>query len=78
MNDEERRIKSIFTRFDFLTQTKVRRILRVVLHLDSKVLLVSRLFAMLLTRLGTRAPIPYVHDAILNLHHIYIVVATRV
>ena len=58
-------------RFDFLTQTKVSRILRVVLHLDSEVLLVYRLFAKLLTRLGTlRAPIPYVHDAILNIVHV--------
>ena len=31
---------------------------------------------MLLARLGARAPIPYVQDAILNLRHPYIVVAT--
>ena len=47
-----------------------------MLCLDSKVLLVYRLFALLLARLGTRAPIPYVQDAILNLRHPYIVVAT--
>ena len=39
-------------------------------------LLVYGLFALLLARLGTRAPIPYVQDAILNLRHPYIVVAT--
>ena len=41
--------------------------LRVVLHLDSEVLLVYGLFTLLLARLGVRAPIPYVQDAILNL-----------
>ena len=71
MNDEERRkkerTKSIFKRFNFLTLSKVSWTLIVVLHLDSKVLLVYGLFALLLTRLGMRAPIPYVQDAILNL-----------
>ena len=72
MNDEERKkTKLIFMRSDFLTQTKVSGTFRVVLHLDSKVLLVYKLFALLLTRLGSRAPIPYVQDAILNLHHPY-------
>ena len=63
-------------RSDFLTQMKVSKILRVVLHLDSEVLLVYRLFALLLARLGMRAPIPYVQDTILNLRHPYIVVTT--
>ena len=40
-----------------------------MLYLDSEVLLVYRLFALLLARLGARAPIPYVQDAILNLRH---------
>ena len=80
MNDEEerkkerKRTKSIFMRFDFPTLLKVSGTLRVVLHLDSKVLLVYGLFALLLARLGVHAPIPYVQDAILNLHHPYIVV----
>ena len=39
-------------------------------------LLVYGLFALLLARLGAHAPIPYVQDAILNLRHPYIVVAT--
>ena len=39
-------------------------------------LLVYRLFALLLARLGACAPIPYVQDAILNLRQSYIVVAT--
>ena len=63
-------------RFDFPTLSKVSGTLRVVLHLDSEVLLVYGLFALLLARLGVCAPIPYVQDAILNLHHPYIVVAT--
>ena len=84
MNDEERkkernkerkRTKSIFMRSDFSTLAKVSRTLRVLLYLDSKVLLVYRLFALLLTRLGAHTPIPYVQDAILNLRHPYIVVA---
>ena len=57
-------------RFDFPTLSKVSGTLRVVLHLDSEVLLVY------LARLGVRAPIPYVQDAILNLRHPYIVIAT--
>ena len=82
MNDEERnkkerkRTKSIFTRFDFPTQTKVSGSWRVVLHLDSEVLLVYRLFALLLARLGVHAPTLYVQGAILNLRHPYRVVAT--
>ena len=63
-------------RFDFPTLSKVSGTLRVVLHLDSELLLVYGLFALLLARLGVRAPIPYVQDAILNLRHPYIVVAT--
>ena len=65
-------------RSDYLTQTKVSRTLQIVLYLDSEVPLVYRLFALLLTHLrtGVRVPIPYVQDAILNLHHPYIVVAT--
>ena len=63
-------------RFDFPTLSKVSGTLRVLLHLYSEVLLVYRLFALLLARLGARAPIPYVQDAILNLRHPYIVVAT--
>ena len=59
-----------------MTQTKVSGTLRVLLHLDSKVLLVYRPFALFLTCLGMRACIPYVQDAILNLHYPYIVVAT--
>ena len=79
---EERKKKNkinpnaICMRFDFLTLSKVSGTLRVLLYLDSEVLLVHRLFALLLARLGARAPIPYVQDAILNLHHPYIVVAT--
>ena len=94
MNDEERKKEkeqklidrnrylrgSIFQRFDFPTLSKVSGTFQVVLHLDSEVLLVYGLFALLLTRLGVRAPIPYVQDAILNRHfdlrHPYIVVAT--
>ena len=44
--------------------SKVSETLRVVLHLDREVLLVHGLFALLLARLGMRAPIPYVQDAI--------------
>ena len=66
----------MFTRSDFLTLTKVSGTLWVVLYFDSEVLLVYRLFALLLARLGVRAPISYVQDAILNLRHPYIVVAT--
>ena len=44
--------------------SKVSGTLRVLLYLDSEVLLVYRLFALLLARLGARAPIPYVQDAI--------------
>ena len=78
MNDEERkkerkRTKSIFMRFDFPTLSKVSGTLRVVLHLDSELLLVYGLFALLLARLGVRTPIPYVQDTILNLRHPYIV-----
>ena len=81
MNDEERkkerkRTKSIFMRFDFPTLSKVSGTLRVVLHLDSELLLVYGLFALLLTHLGVCTPIPYVQDTILNLRHPYIVVAT--
>ena len=39
-------------------------------------LLVYGLFALLLVHLGVCAPIPYVQDAILNLRHLYIVIAT--
>ena len=59
-------------RSDFPTLSKFSGTLRVLLYLDNKVLLVYRLFALLFTRLGPRAPIPYVEDAILNLHHPYI------
>ena len=45
-----------------------------VLHLDSEVLLVYRLFALFLAHLGVHAPTPDVQDAILNLRHPYIVV----
>ena len=70
LNDEERkRTKSISMIFNFPTLSKVSRTLQVVLHLDSEVLLVYGLFALLLTRLGVRAPISYVQDAILNLRH---------
>ena len=62
-------------RSNFSTLLKVSGILQVLLYLD-KVLLVYRFFALLLARLGARAPIPYVQDAILNLHHPHIVVAT--
>ena len=48
--------------FDFPTLSKVSATLQVLLYLDSEVLLVYRLFALLLT--------------ILNLRHPYIVVAT--
>ena len=48
------------------------------MYLDGKVLLVYGLFALLLARLGVRAPIPYVQDAILNLHHPYIIVTTYI
>ena len=65
--EEERRKKknkidprSMCMRFDFPTQSKFSGTLRVVLYLDSEVLLVYRLFALLLAGLGTRAPIPYV------------------
>ena len=51
------------------TQMKVSGTSWVVLHLDSEVLLVYRLFALLIACLGVRSPIPYVQDAILNLHH---------
>ena len=47
-----------------------------VLLTDSELLLVYGLFAFLLTRLGMRAPIPYVKDAILNMRHPNIVVTT--
>ena len=67
---------AICMRSDFSTLLKVSGTLRVLLYLDSEVLLVYRLFALLLARLGARAPIPYVQDAILNLRHPYIVVAT--
>ena len=77
---KERRKKidpnAICMRFDFLTLSKVSSTLRVLLHLYSEVLLVYRLFALLLARLDGRIPIPYVQDAILNLRHPYIVVAT--
>ena len=63
-------------RSDFPTQTKVSGTLRVVLHLDSYFLKAYRLFVLLLVRLGGRAPIPYVQDAIFNLRHPYIVIAT--
>ena len=63
-------------RFDFPTRSKVSATLQALLYLDSEVLLVYRLFALLVARLGGRAPIPYVQDAILNLRHPYIVVAT--
>ena len=43
-------------RFDFPTLSKVSGTLQVLLDLDSKVLLVHRLFALLLARLGRRAP----------------------
>ena len=58
-------------RSNFPNQTKVSRTLRVVLPLDSEVLLVYMPFALLLTHLGARALIPYVQDAI---RHSYIVV----
>ena len=80
MNDEERnkkeRKRSIFKRFDIPTLPKVSGILQVVLHLDSEVVLVYGHFVLLIARLGVRAPITYVQDAILNLRHPYIVVAT--
>ena len=66
---EQNRHLQLNTRSNFLTQTKVSRTLRVILHLDSELLLVCMLFALLLARLGTRTPIPYVQDAILNLRH---------
>ena len=47
-----------------------------MLYLDSEVLLAYGLFALLLTRLCMHAPIPYIQDAVLNLRHPYIVVAT--
>ena len=72
--EEKKRTKLIFMRFDFLTQTKVSLTLRVVLDLNSEVLLVDRLSALLLARLGARVPKPYVQDAISNLRHPYIIV----
>ena len=65
-------------RFDFPTLSKVSGILRVVLHLDSELLLVYGFFALLLAHLGVRAPILYVQDAILNLRHPYIVITTAI
>ena len=77
MKKEERRKKK--NKIDpnaLSTRSKVSGTLQVVLlYLDSEVLLVYRLFALLLTHLGGHAPIPYVQDAILNLRHPYIVVA---
>ena len=62
---EERRKKknkinprSMCMRSDFPTLSKFSGTLRVLLYLDSEVLLVYRLFALLLARLGARAPIP--------------------
>ena len=65
-------------KFDFATLSKVSGTLRVVLHLDSDLLLAYRLFVLLLAHLGGRAPIPNVQDAILNLRHPYIVIATAI
>ena len=62
-------------RSDFPTQTKVSGTLWAVLNLDSDLLLAYRLFVLLLARLG---PILYVQDAILNLRHPYIVIATAI
>ena len=89
MNDEERRRKKERKKekeqnrpdidvyeVRFSDSVEFSGTLRVLLYLDSEVLLVYRLFALLLARLGARAPIPYVQDAILNLRHHYIVVAT--
>ena len=61
--------KSIRMRFNFLTLLKCSGTSQVVLYLNGEVLLVYRLFALLLTRLGVCALIPYVQDAILNLRH---------
>ena len=49
--------KSICMRFDFPTLSKVSGTLRVLLYLDSEVLLVYGLFALLLAHLGACAPI---------------------
>ena len=70
---EQNRSKSILKRFNFQTLPKVIGTLQVVLHLDSDVLLVYGLFALLLARLGVHTPMPYVQDAMC---HPYIVVAT--
>ena len=72
---KQNRSKSIFKRFDFPSLSNVSGTFRVVSHLDSEVLLVYGLFAMIFARLVVRAPIPYVQDAILNLRHPYIVIA---
>ena len=74
--EEERRTKSIFLRSDFATLTKVSETLRVVLHLNSEGLLVHKLRTGLHERFRVTAPIPYVQDAILNLHHSYLRSAT--
>ena len=65
MNDEEikkkerkKRSKSIFMRFDFLTLSKVSETMRVLLHLDSEMLLVYGLSVFLLARLGVRSLYP--------------------
>ena len=77
INEEKRkkeRKKNIINIYEVrFTQTKVSGTLRIVLYFDSKVLLVYRLFALLLARLGVCVHIPYVQDAILNLCHSYVV-----
>ena len=78
MADEEkerrrrRRTKSIFSRSNFATPTKVSETLGVVLHFNSEGLLVPRLKTWLGERFRAGAPIRNVQDAILNLRHSYL------
>ena len=51
-------LRSMCMRSDFPTLSKFSGTLRVLLYLDSEVLLVYRLFALLLARLGARALYP--------------------
>ena len=64
MKKERKKERKIFTRSNFTTQTKVSRTLQVVLYLDSEVLLVYKLFALLLACLSAHTPIAYVQDTI--------------
>ena len=80
-NEERKRTKSTFTtqyEVRFPDSDKGQQDFASILLLDNEVLLVYILFALLLARLGVRAPISYVQDAILNLRDLYIVVATAI